>query len=58
MVKNINMAYYRKEGWKRFTSSIDDRESMHETWEERHLSYLETKRKLSMGRFYYALFCC
>jgi hypothetical protein len=30
----IKLAIYRKEDWAAFINSIDDKESMHETWEE------------------------
>ena len=42
----IKLAYYRKKDWKRLINSIDDRESMHDTWKEWHKSYLKTKDKL------------
>ena len=42
----IKLAYYRKKDWKRFIDSIDDKESMHNTWEEWHQSYLKTKNDL------------
>lgn len=43
---NINIAYYRKEDWDRFLDSIDDRSSMHDTWEEWHEAFLKTKAGL------------
>ena len=48
--RDFNIAYYRPEDWARLLSIIDDRESFHETWEERHAAYLDTKKNLqSMG---------
>ena len=46
----VNIAYYRPEDWNRFINSIDDKKSMHESWEEWFLSFLKTKNELiSMG---------
>jgi hypothetical protein len=45
------MAYYRKEDWKRFLKSIDDRKSMHETWEEWHEAYSNAKKELILKGF-------
>ena len=42
----INLAYYNKKDWKRFLESIDDRSSMHGTWEEWHKAFLKTKKEL------------
>jgi len=42
----INLAYYRKEDWKRFIDSIDDKESMHDTWKDWHKSFLKAKNGL------------
>jgi hypothetical protein len=39
----LKMAYYRKQDWKRFIRSIDDRETMHDTWKDWHTSFLKTK---------------
>ena len=43
----IKMAYYKKKDWKRFLKLIDDRENMHETWEEWERAYKKTKKELS-----------
>ena len=43
----VNLAYYRKKDWKKLLSIIDDRDSMHDTWEEWNKSYLEAKRSLT-----------
>ena len=42
----IKLAYYRKKDWKRFIKIIDDRESMHDTWNEWHKAFLKTKKDL------------
>lgn len=42
----IKLAYYRKEDWKRFTKIIDDKESLHDTWNEWHNAFLKTKNDL------------
>ena len=42
----INLAYYEKRDWKRFLKSIDDRESMHDTWKEWHNAYQKTRNEL------------
>jgi hypothetical protein len=42
----IKLAFYRKEDWKRFIKIIDDRESMHDTWNKWHKAFLKTKRDL------------
>jgi len=39
----IKLAYYRKKDWKRFLKIIDDRESMHGTWNEWHKAFLKAK---------------
>ena len=48
---NINVAYYRKKDWKRFTEIIDDRESMHKSWEEWHKAFLKTVNFLTLQGF-------
>jgi hypothetical protein len=47
----INLAYYRKKDWKRFLEMIDDKESMHDTWEEWHKAFLNTKEMLKSQGF-------
>ncbi|VAW23945.1 hypothetical protein MNBD_BACTEROID01-78 [hydrothermal vent metagenome] len=42
----IKLAYYRKKDWKRFVRIIDDRESMHDTWNDWHKAFLKTKKDL------------
>lgn len=46
MIALINMAYYKEKDWKRFLESIDDRESMHDTWKDWHKAYLKKKKIL------------
>jgi hypothetical protein len=46
MKPSVNLAFYRKKDWSRFLESIDDRESMHETWEEWHDAYYKAKKSL------------
>lgn len=41
-----NIAYYNEKDWERFLESIDDRDSMHDTWEDWHKAYLKTKKEL------------
>ncbi|WP_179019134.1 hypothetical protein [Winogradskyella forsetii] len=43
----VNLAYYRKKDWKKFLKIIDDRDRMHDFWEDWHKSYLEAKRSLT-----------
>ena len=47
----VKLAYYRKKEWKRFIKIIDDRESMHDTWNEWHKDFLKTKRHLISSGF-------
>lgn len=47
----IKLAYYRKKDWKRFIKIIDDRESMHDTWNEWHNAFLKTKKDLILRGF-------
>ena len=42
----VNLAYYEKRDWKRFLESIDDRDSMHDTWKEWNKAYLKTKKEM------------
>lgn len=42
----VKLAYYRKKDWKRFIKTIDDRESIHDTWDEGHKAFLKTKKDL------------
>ena len=42
----IKLAYYRRKDWKRFIKIIDDRECLHDTWNDWHRDYLKTKKSL------------
>jgi hypothetical protein len=44
MIPSINLAYYKESDWKRFLESIDDKESMHDTWKDWHNAFLKTKK--------------
>jgi hypothetical protein len=48
---NINLAYYKKEDWSRFLETIDDRESMHETWDKWNKAYIKAKKELTAQGF-------
>ncbi|MCD4793782.1 MAG: hypothetical protein K8R54_11135 [Bacteroidales bacterium] len=43
---DVKLAYYKQKDWKRFISLIDDRESMHDSWEEWYNAFLKTKQGL------------
>ena len=45
-MKGVNLTYYREKDWNRFLESIDDRDSMHDTWKEWHKAYQKTKKDL------------
>lgn len=45
---DVNLAYYRKVDWGKLLSLVDDRENMHDTWEEWNVDYLKLKRELSL----------
>ena len=49
MARSVNLAYYREEDWERFIRSIDDPESMQNTWKEWHKAYLKAKKELISG---------
>lgn len=51
MRKHIHLAYYRKEDWDRLIASIDDPESMDDTWEEWHQNFLKGKTGLILEGF-------
>ena len=51
MTPEVNLAYYREEDWERFLVSIDDRDSMHDTWKEWHSAYLNAKINLVLEGF-------
>jgi len=45
MNRPIAIAYYRKQDWERFLQMIDDKKSMHETWEEWLKSFEKIKSR-------------
>lgn len=47
MKKNVNLAYYRRKDWARLLKIIDDRNSMHDTWEEWYEGFNKIKRDLT-----------
>lgn len=42
----VKIAYYRKEDWKRFLQTADDRHNLEDTWEEWYESFIKMKLKL------------
>jgi len=46
MSKTVNIAYYEKKDYDYFLSIIDDKESMHDSWEEWHQAFLKLKNHL------------
>jgi len=42
----VKLAYYRKEDWDRFIDMIDDRESMHDTWNDWDIAFKKAKKHL------------
>lgn len=42
----VKLAYYRKKDWEKFIRIIDDRESMHDTWNDWHKAFLKTRSDL------------
>ena len=42
----VNLASYRKEDWNKLVNSADDRETMHDTWDEWRKAFIETKTRL------------
>ena len=51
MTPEVNLAYYREEDWERLLESIDDLDSMHDTWKEWHNAYLNAKVNLVLEEF-------
>jgi len=46
MVKRVNIAYYEMKDWDYFLSIIEDRESMHDTWDDWFKAYSKLKTHL------------
>ena len=47
----VKLAYYRKKDWKKFLRIIDDKESMHETWNEWYNDFQKVKNELTAKGF-------
>ena len=47
----IILTYYKKQDCNHFLKSIDDRESMHDTWKEWHKVYQKTKKEIILQGF-------
>ncbi len=45
-MNRVNLAYYEKEDYDYFLSIIDDRENLHDTWEEWYKAFMKLKRTL------------
>jgi len=45
-MNRVNLAYYEKEDYDYFLSIIDDRENLHDTWEEWYKAFTKLKRTL------------
>lgn len=43
MPTSIKLAYYHKRDWKKLLESADDRDNMHDTWEDWHKDYLRAR---------------
>lgn len=52
----VKLVYYREKDWDRFLNSIDDRERMHDTWNEWHKDFLKTKMGLISHGFHVVVF--
>jgi len=52
MIASINLAFYNEKDWQRFLESIDDRESMHDTWKDWHNAYIKSKKELISQGFH------
>ena len=50
-MREVNLAYYKKTDWKRLLESVDDRDSMHDTWKEWHKAYQKAKIQLIASGF-------
>jgi len=42
----VKLAYYRKKDWEKFIRMIDDRQSMHDNWNDWHKAFIKTKSDL------------
>jgi hypothetical protein len=46
-MQGVNLAYYEKKDWKQFIAMIDDKESMHERWEDWYKDFQKTRDNLT-----------
>lgn len=46
MIKAVNVAYYEKQDWDYFLSTVEDRESMHDSWDDWFKAYSKLKSQL------------
>jgi len=52
MERIVNVAYYEKKDYDRFLSIIDDRDNVHDSWEEWFLTFMKMNEYLkSQGLF-------
>jgi len=50
MIAGVKLAYYRKSDWNKLMSSVMDRNTMHDTWEEWNEAFNEFKSNVeSLG---------
>ena len=47
----VNLAYYEKSDWNKFLSIAVDRETLHDSWDDWHESFLRTKNHLKSQGF-------
>ncbi len=43
MITELNFAVYKKEDWQKFLEIADDRQNLHDTWEEWYAEFSERK---------------
>jgi hypothetical protein len=51
MLPEIKLAFYRKEDWEKFLESVDDKDSMHDTWEEWYKDFNKAKNRFKREGF-------
>ena len=51
-MKTVNLAFYQKKDWEYFLSIVDDRNSLHDTWDDWFKSYINAKMNLIAQGFY------
>lgn len=52
IMTTVNLAFYEKKDWEYFLSIVDDRESLHDTWEDWFKSFVAGKMNLIAQGFY------